>query len=608
LIRFRDDQLENYEGQPLEYSASDYHHISRTGGVINRRHGSRRHGALRRRSNFSILRDRDSIKEVEPSVENDDPPKLARSRGHAPEPQSAQCQNGKESDSTRKQPTVAQKRDEETESTENPPFEVILNKKQKVNSVKSFQSQASKTRSRSGAGAASARSASYKRNISFRHVRNRSQGSAAEKGKNTRPQNPEPRKPKSQNSLRTAANTARWSDMERSPSLPAQPAMVRAGAGIRSSCLPKKAREPDITWKDETRKVSHELSQICEEAFNASSVSTARTSSRQSTETAATSMSMVSPENSNHLLAGETPTKPLPDPSAVSPRSYTAAELAETRRKLIKHSTRDGSDKVPAYLAGIIGHLDRLIEQDKLKRSAQPEGHDSPVRLPSDPGYLPPINEERRPPFDSPGHGKLDDVRTPLRYAENTPTKPSHRETIRLVSHSSFGSIEEIKPLNVRKKAPTAQAGDCQPALEDWESRLGGIKQDGMFNGFVASGSPDTRQPCELDPIQEVPRTPTRDNGRTPDKKWPFFRHRPQTGDGSSKHPDPAHPTRPSTAPAVENETKPPKASGQSSLKTSSERFKGSFFKFMKKKPKDNAHDKPSGKYPHVFLYVAYNL
>ncbi|RJE17021.1 serine threonine protein kinase, partial [Aspergillus sclerotialis] len=131
LIRFRDDQLENYDGQPLEYSASDHHHISRTAGAINRRHGSRRYGTHRRRSNFSILRDRDSIKEVEPSAENDDLPKLVRSRGHASEPQSAQCQNGKESDSTHKQRTVAEKPDEQMESTANSPFEVIPNKKQK---------------------------------------------------------------------------------------------------------------------------------------------------------------------------------------------------------------------------------------------------------------------------------------------------------------------------------------------------------------------------------------------------------------------------------------------------------------------------------------------
>ena len=59
LIKFRDDQLENYHGQPLEYSASDYHHISRPSAAIRAVAKHSKNGRIqghgRRRSQFSIL-------------------------------------------------------------------------------------------------------------------------------------------------------------------------------------------------------------------------------------------------------------------------------------------------------------------------------------------------------------------------------------------------------------------------------------------------------------------------------------------------------------------------------------------------------------------------
>lgn len=580
LVRFRDEQLENYEGQPLEYSASDYHHISRSPRGINRRNSSRRHSnTIRRRSHFSIRSDRDARRDS----------KGATLYGTAEPPSTNQA-----TDLGRKKSMVeavkilrAPSSDsfEEVESPEKSAFEILPNKKTRVNSVKSFQSRASRSKSRTGINSTSApRAASYKRNVSFRHVRNRSQGATSEKSK-TKAQNADLKKLTSQSSLRSNATRL---DMERSPSLPAPPVMVRNSLGI------KKVRDSDMAWNDETRKVSHELSLICEEAFNTSIVSTARTSStRESGETAATSVTMASRENSHHLLAPEKPKAAQRDaPAAASTcRSYTATELAETRRKLIEHSTKDGTEKVPAYLAGVIAHLDRLIEQDKQRKLPKPEDlndqfwtlPDSFVKPSNDPGYLPVINEELLTPFGSGKNvtSKSEVPKTSARnFARNSAHTPAARRsqdakpTIRMVSHSSLGSIEEIKPLNVRKKTDTTHSASGLQLPEGQEAKSDTITRDSPRIKFTSSGSRESH-PGGVGPIEERPKTPTR-GGTGLEKKWSLFRHKSQIQTQAQE------PAKPVPVPPVDDT----KAKGAGA--------KGFFSKLIKRKQKD--HDKPEGK------------
>lgn len=622
LVKFRDEQLENYEGQPLEYSASDYHHISRHPWV--RRHSSRRQGSFRRRSNFSVLKDRSqrnsslrgpvasgalgSYDSLGPSV-------TARKHQHAQatiQHKSSEANHGPSTTGTVKSPSKLAKANpaEEVESVESSPYVVLQNKK-KANSVKSFQSKASYTKSRRGLNTAPAtRSVSYKRNVSFRHARNRSQGSASENA-NNKTRIPEPI-PIREGSLSRAT---RASDMERSPSLPAQPTTVRnGGVEARTGILVRKVRDTDIVWKDEARKVSHELSQICEEAFNTSSVSTVRTSSGyESPDTPATSVSMVSPANSHHLLAGnKSHGRPFPEKPPATPRSCTVAELAETRRKLIEHSTHGGSDKVPTYLTGVITHLDRLIEQDKLMKVSKPDGQDEMAHQLPDPfsrssqdaGYLPAIREELLTAIESAGDigCKQKEQKSPSKsFASTYTARPSHdaKQTIRLVSHSSLGSIEEIKPLNVRNKTQPAQSlDDSQPAAEDQKAHFGSTKHDYLSTGLFPSGSRQLQHPCELDTIDEMPKTPTRADTKTSDKKWSWFRHKPHVPEQGSPQASEniQHACAKSASVAVE-EVDQSKDSEHSNRKTSSEKFKGSFFmKFIKRRRGNNNHGKPSGK------------
>ncbi|KAF4978813.1 hypothetical protein F66182_17327, partial [Fusarium sp. NRRL 66182] len=262
---------------------------------------------------------------------------------------------------------------------------------------------------------------------------------------------------KSSNLLTAAPSSVQMS----SPVLPAQPAVVRTSdvvASLEQDLLVRKIR--DNFWGEEARKVSHELSQICEEAFNRSSVSTGHTA--VSTATTATSMS-IHEEAAERSYAGES--SEALDNITDLPTSYTVRELAETRRKLIEHSTKAEAAGLPDYLCEVIAHLDRLIEQDIARSKAKSEFvAENPNRrtlsepLPKpvvDTGYLPSISEEIFTPLEtSSGYDlhRVDHHATPEpspRVSQNLETK----STIRVVpTDSSLPSIGDIKPLTIRKR------------------------------------------------------------------------------------------------------------------------------------------------------------
>ena len=604
LVKFRDDQLENYEGQPLEYSASDYHHISRPAWTMNRRHSSRRQSSLRRRSNFSVLKDRNSRSSAEATklleaIESRDTPKATATRASVSKPLHTEATIPESPPEITSRPQTRDKAKypevdvreslvEEPEPPEPSPYVVVQNKKPRVDSVKSFQSKTSLSKSRRGLNSGSApHSASYKRNVSFRHIRNRSQGSASEKVRDTKPPIPEPKRPR-KSSLRAAAGAPTTFNMERSPSLPPQPTTVRkSGIDAKGSVRIKKMHEAESGWKDDARKVSNELSQICEEAFNTSSVSTVRTSSTcETADTPITPVSVTTPEGSQQFPASNTATpRPLPEKPAENARFFTAAELAETRRRLIEHSANEGSDKVPSYLAGVITHLDRLIEQDKVKQRQKPESLGEQVSLsgpfvkPSnDAGYLPAISEELLTPLDSPAkstfsHKDLMLHSHSLEGPKDDRNSSEAKPTVRLVSHPSLGSIEEIKPLNVRKKDQTT------PSTE--------ASQPSPLSKFAATNSRTSRQAGELDPVPEFPKPPTKD-GANIERKWTLFKHKAHA-------PADAHPKTPSEHvkpinPGSENKG----ADAEPSTQKASDKSKGNFFmKFIKRKPKENPQCPP---------------
>jgi serine/threonine-protein kinase HSL1 (negative regulator of Swe1 kinase) len=618
LAKFRDEQLENYQGQPLEYSASDYHHISRPGGRVRRGRSQTGQGNSKRRAQCpspkEFPRRLSSFKGPMSSgtMESYDPYRSPKHIDTAPEAKYAQITIHRElieqapvvasSPRVKPPPSIAEEQEpEESDGSEGSPFTVLQKRKHGPSSMKSSLSS-KMPHSSSRAPGMSTHSMSYRRNVSFRHARNRSHGSTTAKPKKRKIATPNQRneikRSPSVCSLQLMAEGAGLPDLPSSPPLPAQPMMVRPNPPkVKNMHQVRKIRESDYTWKEDTRKVSHELSQICEEAFNGSSVTTIRTASAGSGyETPATPVSMASPQQAqiDKLIT-------LPGTAQEPIRGYNIKELTETRRKLIEHS-RGRTDNIPAYLAGVISHLDRLIAEDELRNTRgtvdMASFQDPFVTGPNE--TLPVINEDSaspvRAPSDlSPGHQQQ--VRTSLASSQGGDAKA----TIRMVPHSSFRSMEEVKPLTIRKK------NHGKNAFSD-------VHDFGMGDSVTSDRNLSTAyryagQPVALPPIQEVPRSPKKSPTRGPEnKKWSWFRHRSQGSDTPpTLPPKDTHPIIPSGATTVHkpitlHPASPPRAVDTTTervptRKTSMDRFGGAFLKrLMPKKSNKNLQEDTTSK------------
>jgi hypothetical protein len=618
LAKFRDEQLENYQGQPLEYSASDYHHISRPGGKPRRGRSQNGRNSAKRRSHVSVVKDiRHRIASPqEPrscaSVESYDPFRSPKHHATLREAKYAQVtihRTLEEHDEmvaspvVKPPPSIVEEEEpdengDDDEGIENSPFTVLQKRKHKPSSMKSFQSS-KVPHSSSRCPGLSTHSTSYRRNVSFRHARNKSQGSTKPKRRKTgqnqlpNPQTDLKRSP-SAASLQMIADGLDLPPIPSSPPLPAQPTVVRAsGVKVRSLGQARKVRESDIIWKEDTRKVSHELSQICEEAFNGSSVTTIRTTSTEAGyETPATPGSIASQE---HFV--NVPIKASADILRATPkecgRSYSIQELTETRRKFVEHS-KGRNDNITGYLSGVIGHLDRLIEEDQTQHGSHVNRQDSHSSedhyLAAEETSLPVITEEFASPIRGPGEN------TPkLKHKPRLPPPGQRggdaRTTIRMVPHSSLRSMEEVKPLMIRKKTPGM--------VSDFTAK----ETNDSARNYSAS-SRQTRSGSGLERIDEGPPSPERNTGSY-SKKWSWFKTtRSHVPDSQSSLPTkerqqilPSNGTIVHTP--VDLMGPPPKAEEVQAptRKTSMERFGGTLLKkLMPKKSNKNMAQSETGK------------
>ncbi|KAJ5945997.1 hypothetical protein N7454_002836 [Penicillium verhagenii] len=602
LVKFRDEQLENYQGQPLEYSASDYHHISKY--VERSQRGRSETGGTNstRRSHVSVVKNlhrRIGHTTQEPmspaSVKSYDPFRSPKTRGTAAEAKFAQItvhhavpeipERGEVSPAGKPTPSIMEEEEPaDDEDITDSPFTVLQKRKHKPNSMKSLHS-AKMPHSSSRVPGLSTHSTSYHRNVSFRHARNRSHGSTKPKRRKTAlHQQGELKRSPSAASLQMIATGLSVPDMPSSPPLPAQPTVVRSGHKAKSVDQHKRFRQPDFVWKEDARKVSHELSQICEEAFNGSSVTTIRTASTSTEmgyETPTTPVSIASPERLE--MPAKPPTRPSLHPLRESSRSYSIQELTETRQKLIEHSL-GRTDNIPGYLSGVIGHLDRLIEEDQSRKCLSGLGENEqqfvdPFLVPTPATRdtsLPAIHEE----FASPVRGTLEEV-SPKRKPKlrHTGRNGDGKATIRMVPHSSLRSMEEVKPLTIRKKH---QVADSNPHP---------VSKTRAFS----TDSRQSRHPGGLDPISEVPGSPQKEDKGTENKKWSWFRTRSQNSDSLPTLPrKDTPPIIPSNGTVIVNPPQelqsPTLAEGDRipTRKTSMERFGGALKKLVTKKSNKN--------------------
>ena len=640
LIKFRDEQLENYQGPPLEYSSSDYHHISRpVAKSLPRRMSSAQVQNLgRRRAQFSIATSGVSSREgsyKEPrsarTVESYDPYRSSRTPVCDPRVEYASVTvHRRPSGATRDHSAGARHRAvsrvQTDEISSSPPPSHVgreANPSKRISAI-SFQSRSSIASSRRGfTPVPSRRSASYQRNVSFRHIRKRSGTSTSFRPQVSHTQSQYSIGPEFSDRVTPRPTMSRMLSPDRysSPSLPTPPQPVRqrnVSARAANEVKSKKPRVSSNYWKDDARKVSSELGQICEEAFNRSAVSPEKSPvSRRST--VPTAPLVPSLEKAKRPDADGTSTiRPLPEPPAESTGSYATRELLETRRRLIEHSTKANSEGLPAYLTDVISHLDRLIERNPFDSDRGRRAISDPMpKISLGSEQLPAISEEQRlqtPTKDREGH--LESRNGPINNSQRVTSDPTARSgpsfsrtdeksTIRIVPQTPLPPLPmEIKPLTIRKKSSaitnTAPLGDSSSLDLLGSSASSPHEENKTINHSSAnsrrgaSGGYDTRFPTGgLDTIVEYPspkRSDTMNSGEN--KKWSWFKHRSQVSEDRPVSPtkETTQPSRPASAlglltdmmggsrPVEDEQDRPvPK-------RTSFEKGKGGFLKLFGKK------------------------
>ncbi|ERF74729.1 hypothetical protein EPUS_04898 [Endocarpon pusillum Z07020] len=532
LIKFRVEQLENYPGVPLEYSASDYHHVTKP--IPTSKHvsapPSRNHN--RRRSQFSIVSEdsgkqdsyyKDPVTSASTvTKESYDPYRASRTPlvNNNADHVTVVVRQGSGASRTRKAGHAASLRHaaisrlhpQAHATTPVPSKEYVKSTQYRGHSSGTDRSRSSLASSRRSE-ARIRKSVSYKRQVSFQHIRQRSSGNSSRVRDAVHLVSSDTESFKGNNSRQGLPES------QSTPSLPTPPRVYRSRKPASDLDI-QKARAVSNYWKDEARKVSSELGKICEEAFNRSSVSSSNVS-QKNVESPATSVS-VHGESVAVPLSNQLKNRPLPQPPAESLGSYTLRELAETRRRLLEHCRNAESNTVPAYLSEVIAHLDRLMQpamkSEESKRSAS-DPHPASTKNSS---HLAAINEESYMLDVSQQAQSNRSASDPLKSAKQISFQDPSK-TIRLVSPeaASHTQLAPIQPLKIRKKSLTPV------------NSLRGTSTDSLRSTMDRSGY-DPRLYGGLDTIEEHPKSPkNRDPLASPGgtRKWSWFKRQFESPD-----------------------------------------------------------------------------
>jgi serine/threonine-protein kinase HSL1, negative regulator of Swe1 kinase len=433
LVKFRDEQLENYPGDALHHSASDYHHVSNTTALSSRRTHNRR------ASQFSVVSDDNGKRDgyyKNPAIA------LSKATQSSYDPYRASRNpiNRNVADASnlvvRRRPSTPGGRSVSSGgSVRHRPVEML---RQDIPALPTFTSEAleqlvqkkrasySTTASRSSLASSRRRvagirkSVSYKRHVSFQHRR---QNSAGDAHRQARP-------PFAANRLSDRATTRSTpkgrSETQSTPSL-ATPAHISQPRKSTSDVDMKKQRAANNFWKDDTRKVSAELGKICEEAFNRSSVSTtSEVSHAVPLDSSATSMAA-------HIFKVPDSIKDRPLPA-----TPVLQELSERRAKIIE----TWGDADANVLADMLAAVDKRIEVELEKMRSCDK------RAASDPTYSTGYYSNVTPP------DTMKDLRRHREYpprAASDPVGTKQEATIRMVTPDPTSPFPQAEPLRVKK-------------------------------------------------------------------------------------------------------------------------------------------------------------
>ncbi|OAP61432.1 serine/threonine protein kinase (Kcc4) [Fonsecaea erecta] len=439
LVKFRDDQLENYPGDPLHYSASDYHHVSKPKPKPKRANNGRGHH--RRASQFSIVSDDNNRRDgyyknpgtaaSKATQSSYDPYRASRTpiAGDALEPPTVVVRHRPTTPGGRSVSSAGSVRHKAVNrlrpdvpaipSFTSEELERLIQKKRASYSTATSKSSLSSTRRLPGIR----KSMSYKRQVSFQHRRQNSSGTT-----NTRAAD----RPGTRGTMNGRSET------QSNPSLPTPPQAYRPRKSS-SDIDVKKPRVASYYWKDETRKVSAELGKICEEAFNRSSVST---------------VSEVSPAPPLDSSATSIAAHAYKVPESIRDRPLPATpilqELTERRQKIIE----TWGDADPNVLADMLAAVDKRIDAELgnarqfEKRAASDPTHGAgPSRYRRSLSPVDTMENLRRNREDS-SRAASDPVKL------KTPQAPKDT-TIRVVTPDPNSPFAQIEPLLVHKNKAT---------------------------------------------------------------------------------------------------------------------------------------------------------
>ena len=562
LTRFREEQLENYQGQPLEYSASDYHHISKPAPKPKSKPvpNQQARGHQRKKSQFSILSDESRKRDhyyKDPSAadtnvtnESYDPFRPSKNPITAPVSENATVTIHNKSKPTDKQEKAMQSAGHATSRASN---QKTLSHSTHSSQAEKMQlakrvlhaagaSRASLTSSRRAVSEGGVRaSASYKRGVSFSHTRQRS---TTTEGSQHKAQVPVPSHKRTVSAAETISRPrsqdeqvpAILNESFSSPVLTPEAAVDQRQSSREpaSELDVKKPRIQSSYWREEARKVSHELEKICEEAFNRSSISSGSVSQRQPADSPATTVSMNDTMNSQLISAGVHQgdigkNRALPQPPMDTLGTLTLHELAETRRRLLEHCQMSGLKEIPPYMVDVIGHLDELMRSDR----AQVDSMDRRSASDPYPGYGSSSSRHRVIQENSRVNNVVKDVTRrgyqhdsyraasdPLR-ARLAGFKPE-KKTIRLVEPEALPSMDAPQPLKIRKKPVPSDSPLRSGTTDNFSSSQSASLERSQ------SGN-ESRYYSALDTIEENPRSPRfRGTAGSPSgaKKWSWFNKR----------------------------------------------------------------------------------
>ena len=438
LLKFRDEQLENYPGDLIQASASDYHHVIKPAPKQVKRVASGRGlNHTRRPSQFSIVSEdggkRDSYYKnpatsaSKATQSTYDPYRSSKTPivSNAQDGPIVVVRRGTDARSTShvaslRHPAVNRLQSEPPAVPEIPSEEIeMLPQPTKRGSYSTTTSRSSLASSRR---AGMRKSASYKRNVSFQHRRQQSTATNASKPPLNGQLRMASQNVASSDRPRTRSSDQGFSESHSSPTMPTPRSTAHPRKPVSELDM-RKARVTSHYWKDETRMVSQELGKICEEAFNRSSISSASELSHHATiDTPPTAVS--TPDG---RLPSRLRDRPLPETPALR-------EMLERRQKIID----TWGDADASVLAEMLAALDKRIDAEVVR---QKNGD----RSASDPTHNAGTYKASRMVSNA---DTMEDLKRHREDANRAASDP----TVRLVSPDPMSSpVMKVEPLHIRK-------------------------------------------------------------------------------------------------------------------------------------------------------------